>query len=68
MEQTRIIRIEVTVIDDANTYGPAEDVVAFWKSKFEGNDDVKVTVQDFLIDKEDVENNKRIRSHRKQEA
>ena len=50
-EVTRVISIEVTVIDDERTFGmSAEQVVEFWKDKFSDVDDVHVTVKDFILE------------------
>lgn len=52
-EQTRVVTIEFTVIDDSDTFVPAEKTVEWWRTRLSDADDVHVTVKDFIQDEED---------------
>lgn len=56
-EQTRVITVEITMIDDSSTFGPAEKTEAYWRSycraMYSHADDLHVTVKDFIQDEEE---------------
>ena len=51
-ELTRILNVQITVIGDKELFNSKKAAVKEVKSMFDDCDDVQVTVQDFIIDKE----------------